>query len=102
MRQGAVEGCVERWQMQAQALAGQGLEGGAVVAGPGGHDEDDAPAGDAAHHLLQLPQQTRAGAGHQHHRGLPLAQHALQRLQPQVGPLLVNANTLDELRRLQD
>ena len=30
--------------------------------------------------------------GLQSHRGLPLVQHALQRLGPQVGPLMVNAN----------
>jgi molybdopterin-guanine dinucleotide biosynthesis protein A len=30
--------------------------------------------------------------GLQSHRGLPLAMHALLRLQPQVGPVLVNAN----------
>ena len=30
--------------------------------------------------------------GLQQHRGQPLVQHALQRLAPQVGPLLVNAN----------
>jgi molybdopterin-guanine dinucleotide biosynthesis protein A len=30
--------------------------------------------------------------GLQNHRGMPLALHALLRLQPQVGPLLVNAN----------
>ena len=30
--------------------------------------------------------------GLQNHLGLPLAQHALQRLAPQVGPLLINAN----------
>jgi molybdenum cofactor guanylyltransferase len=30
--------------------------------------------------------------GLQTHRGLPLAMHALLRLQPQVGPVLVNAN----------
>jgi molybdopterin-guanine dinucleotide biosynthesis protein A len=30
--------------------------------------------------------------GLQPHAGMPLAQHALQRLAPQVGPLLINAN----------
>ncbi|MEG0150997.1 MAG: molybdenum cofactor guanylyltransferase MobA [Comamonas sp.] len=30
--------------------------------------------------------------GLQHHRGLPLALHALQRLQPQVGPAMISAN----------
>ena len=30
--------------------------------------------------------------GLQTHRGVPLAQHALQRLAPQVGPLMLNAN----------
>ena len=30
--------------------------------------------------------------GLQNHLGMPLAQHALQRLAPQVGPLLINAN----------
>lgn len=38
---------------------------------------------------------TRMGGvdkGLQHHLGLPLARHALQRLQPQVGPLMINAN----------
>jgi molybdenum cofactor guanylyltransferase len=38
---------------------------------------------------------TRMGGldkGLQLHQGLPLAQHALQRLAPQVGPLVINAN----------
>jgi molybdopterin-guanine dinucleotide biosynthesis protein A len=33
-----------------------------------------------------------ADKGLQNHRGLPLAMHALLRLQPQVGPVIVNAN----------
>lgn len=33
-----------------------------------------------------------ADKGLQNHRGLPLAMHALLRLQPQVGPLMINAN----------
>ena len=39
--------------------------------------------------------------GLQHHQGLPLALHALQRLRPQVGQVLVNANrNLDTYRAL--
>ena len=38
---------------------------------------------------------TRMGGvdkGLQNHHGMPLALHALMRLQPQVGPVIINAN----------
>ena len=39
--------------------------------------------------------------GLQNHHGLPLAMHALFRLSPQVGHVMINANTPEELQGLQ-
>lgn len=62
---------------------------------PGSSAAAHAPWADITGLVLAGGRATRMGGvdkGLQPHRGVPLARHALERLRPQVGALLVNAN----------